>query len=367
MSSMSEIARAKVEAFEAGEEYKPPEPEAVVDPSTEEVKDPPGEPAEPVVDEPEVVEPTEEEEEAAEEAADAAADALGEDATDEERETARQEARDEFYAGTYKTREAAEKGIAEQTLTIDRLFSEKNQLEQRLAQLEEERAAQQKPEEIDLPAWDAWAQQQVAAGAGAAGAQAALEQGGYDGYQLYLRHWMAAETEEGEPDARARAEAVLYNNEVVMSIAEVRAAAAAQRAQAQPSQQEMSEQATGIVKARHPDFDKYVDSMAQVVNDLPEGDIAYLKTLAQGDVQQRARAVELVFLHAKAASPAPAAQAEQVERRRRRASADAATLAATSPTPEGTSSRTPPPAAEAEGLRRKRELRERQNLQPLDE
>lgn len=362
MSSIGEAARQKIEAFEAGD----------VEPGTEPVTPAPSEPvgadpdgadpvgSDPTPSEPEVVEPTEEEQEAAEEAADAAADALGEDATEEEREAARQEARDEFFLGTYKTKDDAEKGLREKDDTINRLFSERDRL---LREADERRQQEeQQPEEIDLPAWEQWAADQVAAGAGENGAMAALREGGYDGYQVYLRHWMTATNEDGEPDAEARAQAVLYNNEVVMSIAEVRAAAAAERARRQPSAKEATEQANELVRTKRPDFDEYGEAMTQVVSELPAEDLRYLKSLTESGVEGQAKALDIVYLEAKARGPKTSA-AQQVERNRRKASAAAATVAATSVTAEGTSSRTPPPAAEAEGIRRKQGIRARQNLE----
>lgn len=360
--SMGEIARQKIEAAERGEEYTPEDAgigEVADDP--EKVIEEREEAQEPVV---EPTEPTEQEEEAAEEAADEAAEALGEDATEEEREQARQAARDEFYAGTYRTREEAEKGIAEKDETLKRLFSEKNTLEQRLAAVEAERAQQAR--ELDTPEWEQWAQEQVASGAGEAGAMTALEHGGYDGYQIYLRHWMNATDEDGNPDADARAEALLYNNEVVMSIAEVRAAAAAERQRQQPSAQDEIGEAAALAKARYPDLDEYADKMAEVVTTLPDDDIQFLRRLAEQGVQGKAKATEILYLQARAMSQSTD-NAKQVERRRRKASADAATLAATSLTAEGTAARTPPPATEQAALDRKRGLRERQNLPPLDE
>lgn len=364
--SIGQAAREKIQAFEDGDVV---DPGAAGDDTQQSAHEQaPGEPGSesgsgsaPAPDEPEVITPTEEEEEAAEEAADAAADALGEDATEEEREQARQEARDEFFLGTYRSKEDAERGLAEKDETLKRLFSEKNLLEQRLREAEDRRQQEEaEPQELDLPAWDQWALEQVEAGAGQAGAMAALREGGYEGYQVYLRHWLASE------DPAERAEATLYNNEVVMSIAEVRAAVASQQARQQPSAAEQREQAYAQLKLRRPDLDDYHEQMTAIVSELPQEDILFLRRLAETGVEGQMRATEWLYQEAKSRGSSTS-EAQKVERQRRKASAAAATVQATSPSAEGTSSRTPPPAAEAEALKRKAGIRERMNLKPLDD
>jgi hypothetical protein len=167
-------------------------------------------------------------------------------------------------------------------------------------------------------------------------------------------------------DPREISKAIKFNNEVVMSQAEVRAAAAAQRERQTPSSEDETAQAESLVKAKYGDLDDYKDDMTAVVDRLSDADRIWLRQLAESGVEGKERAIEHVYLAAKAARPSNSAKAREAEKARRRTSAEAATLAATSPTAEGTSTRTPPPAAEAEGLRRKRGLRERMNLKIED-
>jgi len=309
-------------------------------------------------------EPTAEETAAAEAAGEEAAAALGEDATDEEKEAARSAAETEFYAGNYKTREEAEKGIAEQNLTIDRLFSERDELSRQLKETED---AKKEPQQLDTRAWETWAAEAVQAGAGAQGAMDALKEGGYEGYEVYLRHWLVAETEDGEADGKARAEAIIFNNQFAFEMAEVRAAAAAQRERATPSVKEQREEAYRTVKAKRPDIDEYAAGMHQVVADMSAEDVKFMTEMASSGPAGQAKALEMVYLEAKLKGGGSKEAAKQAEAARRRASADAATLAATTSSSEGTTYRTPPPAAEAYGIQRKRELRERQNLEPLED
>ena len=370
MSSISEAARAKIEAAISGDEVEPTGDDtqhvegeqAPAPPETPADSGSAAAPAEPD-DQPDLDDrPTEEEEAEAEAAADAAAAALPEDATDEEIETARQEARDEFYVGRYRTKEAAEAGLAEKDSTIERLFADKANLERQLREANERQEQQEQqgePESLDLPAWEQWAADAVEGGAGERGAMEALREGGYDGYRIYARHWLASE------DPQERAAALDFNNEVIMQVAEVRAAAAAERARAQPSASEESEQAARLASSWHTDYGEYSEKMTEIASSLSDEDASFLRRLANDGVEGKARALEHLYFRAKAASP-PAQKtetAEAIERRRRKASADAATLAATTPTAEGTTSRTPPPsAAEQAGIDRKKSFRQRQSL-----
>jgi hypothetical protein len=96
-----------------------------------------------------------------------------------EEELAEAEAED-FYietpASKYRTKEAAEEAYAEKDRTIDRLFSELAQRDQQRPQ-----EAEQGPAELDVPAWDQWAEQAVAEGQGVQGAMEALRTGGAQG------------------------------------------------------------------------------------------------------------------------------------------------------------------------------------------
>ncbi len=312
-------------------------------------------------------EPTEEETAAA---ADAAAEALGPDATDEER----QEARDEVYARTpfrtYASREEVEADLEAKERLIGKHGTRLDEMQRKLDDLEQQRqeeAAQ--PQQLNLPEWEQWAQEQVAGGAGEAGAMAALEEGGYEGLQVYLRHWLTvaeSETMTEQQAAQQRAQAVLFNNEIIMQIAETRAAAAAEAKRQEPTAQDLSVQAHEIVKAKYADLDEYADAMAEVVTNMSDEDAAFLRDIGQDGVRGRAKVLELVYREAKQSGATRKQKAQKVADARVDASAEAATLAATTSTTEGIAARTPPPAAEQVGLDRKRGLRERQGLEPLE-
>lgn len=362
--SIHEAAQAKLnEAIESGEVEVNAGESAVTPTATDAEVQVAVDPAAVVVEETVVAaEPTVEDVAAAEEAADAAEADLADDATAEEIEAARAAATEEFYAGSYRTREDAEAGIAEKDATLERLFSERNVLEQQLREAQESATvAEQEPTQIDLPAWDQWASDQVDQGAGQAGAIQAMTEGGMAGYQVYLRHWIDSERE-GD-----RSAAIIFNNDVTMEMAEMRAAAAVRAERERPSAAELQEEAVQHVLTRRPDLEEYTEEMGRIVAELPHDDRQFLQDLAASGVQGRAKALEMVYLEAKSRGGAKAQQAREVEKTRRRVSGDAARLQATTSSSEAVNARTPPPASELIGLDRKRGLRERQSLPPLDE
>jgi hypothetical protein len=312
--------------------------------------------------------PTVEEAAAAEEAGQAAVDALPEDATQEEQDAARKEGEDEFYAGTYKTREAAEQGIREQTLTIDRLFSENNDLKQQIAAAQEETAAEVR---IDPVVWDNWASEQVANGNGEEAALVALREVGFQGYEIVMRNWLAVtENEDMTPEeaARERANAIMFKDAVLLEMTEQRANSVMQEQAARPDPAQVQTDAHAIALNKYSDLDEYTADMRAEVEQMQPEDRAFLKQLAEDGVEGSARALEMVYLRAKAKKgPSSQERAQAAETRRRIASEDAATLAATTSTAEGVATRTPPPRIVDYALERKRGIRERQNLPPLEE
>src|SRR5215471_17439484 len=87
---------------------------------------------------------------------------------------------EEFFFARYKTREEAERGKAEADATIDRLYRERAEWQQ---QQEQEVQGEQ---QFDPQAWNEWAAETVATGAGEHGALAALHNGGTQAYDIYL-------------------------------------------------------------------------------------------------------------------------------------------------------------------------------------
>jgi hypothetical protein len=365
--SMFEAAQKKIDAALGNEEQQ--EPPAATEALDDLLEEEPEAPAaeETLTDAVEEL-PTPEEAAAAEEAGQAAVDALPETATQEEQDAVRAQAEEEYFVGTYKTKEDAERGFEEKNLTIDRLYSEVNDLKQQISEAKEEAPAEVK---IDPVVWDNWAAEQVAAGNGEQAALAALREVGYSGYEIVMRNWLAVtENDEmtAEEAARERAEAIMFKDAVLLEMTEARATSVAQQQDAKPDSAEAQNQAHAIALAKYPDLDQYTAEMRAEVEQMQPEDRAFLKQLAEDGVEGSARALEMVFLRAKAKKgPSSQERAQAAETRRRIASEDAATLAATTSTSEGVATRTPPPRIVDYALERKRGIRERQNLPPLEE
>jgi len=273
----------------------------------------------------------------------------------EEQEEPQDELEEDFYLGPYKTRAAAEEGFAEKDRTIDRLFRE---LHQR-PEAQPERPGEQG---LDEQAWREWAQNAVLEGQGRAGAQQALDVGGYDGYRIYQEYWMS------DPDTIA--EAVLFNNDLQMDLA----VAAAQQA-AQPLLDERAQQATLLegrqakqeAMARHPDFAEYEEEINRLINDddgpLPAETKQRLEQWArEGGLEGKRLVWEHLYLTAKAVRGPSRRRAQDLERGRRRAAGDAARVGATVSTAEGTPVRTPLSASERRKLEIRNSLRKEWDL-----
>lgn len=314
--------------------------------------------------------PPAEEEPTEEEAREAAAEALGEEASEEEREAAREQASEEFYVGRYKTREEAEKALEEGRLTVDRLHSERANWERErstlVKQIEANQRAEEESRQLDIPAWNEWAAEAVEEGEGASGALAALSNGGYPGYEIYLKAWMGSE----DPDVRG--EALAFNNQLMLEVSDLRAQrVVAEREAAQPAQSEaeLALEARRAILARRPDFAEYEDAMNEVLDEMPEGDTVrnYLKALAQGGVHGKERVLDHLYLEAKARSQGKTREARKAEGERRIASSQAAKVAASVSSAEATVARTPRTEAERAVIAKKNDLRERWGLAPIEE
>jgi hypothetical protein len=320
------------------------------------------------------VEPLPEEEEKGEEEPEEEPDEAdeGEEAPEEGEEPEEAEEDEEaeepedYYVSGYKTREAAEAGLAEKDRTIDRLFKELEDTRRgRAAEAEE---AEQQPLELDVNAWNQWAAEAVEEGAGPQGAMAALEQGGPGGYDIYVAHWLASE----EPGERARA--IAFNNEVQRQLAPRYAVSALgpliaeRQRQDKASEAQMAKQA---VAERHPDFAEMEEKMDELVKSenglIPPDTREWLAGLAESGLEGKVRAWEYLYMAASAASAPTRRRASEVEKKRRRASADRAKVAASVSSSEGTQTRTPPPASELAVIRKKNALRNEWGLPLLEE
>jgi hypothetical protein len=337
------------EPVEAAPEAGPPTPAAVDDHSPSSVDDP--ESAAPEVEaEAEVDEQGRSEDEAVAEAL----DELPDDATQEERDAAEEQARSEFYVGRYKTREDAERGIAEQKLTIDRQFNEMKRMREALA-------AQPEPQQqqLDLPQWEEWAQREVENGAGERGAIAALENGGYQGYQIYLKAWL--------DDEDGRADAMLFNNAMMMEVADARAQAATAPIEQSADPGLVMVEARRMVEAKRPDLGEYESAMVEVVEQLDEGTRAWLTEQAQEGAEGQARVLDYLYLEARTRTAPKQAEAAAREAERRATSARRAKVGATVASAEATPARTPLNEAELAVIRTKNVRRKEWGLEPLPE
>lgn len=308
------------------------------------------------------VTPTPEEAAGAEAAADAAEEALPDDATDEEREQARAEAEAEFYVGRYRTREEAEKGLAEKDAMIGRLGQQAGEAQRQLEALQAEREkVDETPEQLDVAEWETWAEARVSEGAGNAGALEALKEGGYDGYQIYLKAWLSDPEQVGD--------ATLFNNALVVEMAEQRAAIASA-----PSPEQLDRNAADAraaaqasVLARRPDLPEYEEAMGEVLDSLPQERLDWLRAQSESGREGMELALEWLYLEARVSRSTPSQAAAEAERKQRTASADRAKLAATTSSAEATPTRTPLTEAEKAGMAVKNRNRVAWGLDPIEE
>ncbi|HEY7421465.1 MAG TPA: hypothetical protein VH541_05600 [Gaiellaceae bacterium] len=306
---------------------------------------------------PEALEPIEDEEGEAEEPE----PELAPEETEPAPETEEGEEPD-FYVGRYKTREAAEEGLREKDETINRIFRELHEQRQQIEQALQEEA---EPAQLDAAAWQEWAETAVEARAGPDGAIQALRTGGQQGYNVYLRAWM--------DDDEQRADALAFNNQVMLELAEQRARQAimpfTEDMQARTRQAE-AVAAKERVAERYPDFDEYKDEMDRLIEEegaLPEETKVFLATVASTGLQGKVQAWEYLYMAAARNRAPRRAKAATAEAGRRRTSADQAKVQAMVSTAEGAAARTPLSAAELAVIRRKNELRKEWDLPLLPE
>jgi hypothetical protein len=300
------------------------------------------------------------------EATDAAVEAPPETQTEEEpeepvdEEPEEPEEPEDFFVSRYKSRDEAERGIAEKDRTIAQLFRERAEREQQ---------AQQQPEaeQLDTDAWNEWAEQAVAEGSGMQGAIRALQAGGPQGYDIYIAHWMQDE------DERSRAEALAFNNEVQRQFAAQQALQAIQphldRVDQKTAPSE-GDAAKRYVAAKHPDFDDMKEEMDRLITEpdlLDDETKQWLAKIAGEDVEGKIRAWEYLYLTAQATKAPTRARAAKEERTRRKASADAAKVSAAVSSSEGSSVRTPPPEAELAVIRKRNAIRAKAGMPLLPE
>jgi hypothetical protein len=334
-----------------------PQPDAEVETEEQPVQ-PPVTDEPPPAAEPETVEEEGEEEEgvAEEEAEEEAAEEPSEGEPEEEGE----EPEAEYYAGRYLTKDATEDGLREKDATINRLYRELHEQRQEIEQALQEREAG--PQQLDTEAWNAWAEEAVSNGLGADGALAALSQGGQEGYNLYLGHWLNDEDE--------RATALAFNNEVMLSFAEQRAAMQAESFREQRSPTEEAEVAKQRMAAARPDFNDYTETMDRLVEEpglLPDETKQWLADLARSGLDGKTRAWDYLYLAAVALGTPNRRKAQAEERRQRKVSSDNAKVQAIVSSAEATPTRTPLTEAELTEIRYKNRLRERWDLPLLTE
>jgi hypothetical protein len=271
---------------------------------------------------------------------------------------------EDFYVGRYKSKDAAEEGLREKDATIDRLFRELHDQRQQTEQALQEHE-QVGPQQLDVAQWHEWAAEAVENGAGVQGALQALQQGGREGYNIYLAHWLEDETQ--------RPQAAAFNNEVLLEYAEMRARQAvapfiADR-EAEDAQTQ-AENARANVARSFEDFEDYADEMDRLISEpgaISEDDKIWLAEMARDGQAGKERAWKHLYLLAARTSAPRRAEAKKVETRRRRASGDRARVEATVSSAEGVAARTPSRTrAEDAALERKNAIREEWGLEPVE-
>jgi len=264
---------------------------------------------------------------------------------------------EDFYLGRYKTKEAAEAGMAEKDRMIDSFLRWR-------AEEPEEEPQPQGPQQLDIPAWNEWAEESVAAGLGQEGAMQALQTGGAEAYDIYFGYWAS------DPDQSAQAHA--FNNWVTRYYAEQRAEMATaplfQRDAAQAARSE-AERAQEIVAEQYPDFNDHMETMNRLVGEeggLPPETRQRLQQMSQVGLPGKIHAWDFLYQAARAQNGESRRKAQRVEEGRRRAAADRAKVAATVSSSEGAQTRTPLSEADAYVVQRKNAIRQRLG-QPLIE
>lgn len=267
---------------------------------------------------------------------------------------------EDFYVARYRSREAAEEAYAEKDRTIDRLFQELAQRDQ-----QQPREVQAGPAQLDVPAWDQWAEQAVAEGQGVQGAMEALRKGGPQGYDIYLAHWLS------DPEQVPRAQA--FNNQVQRQFAAqqaMRVVSPLIEREQERSVEDEAEIAKEIAAEGRDDFAELEAEMDRLVREdglLPDMTKQRLALMAQqGGVEGKIHAWEYLYMAASATKGKNRAKAQRVEESRRRAAVDRAKVAATVSSSEGAQARTPRTAAEDYVISRKNAIREKLG-QPLIE
>ena len=264
---------------------------------------------------------------------------------------------EDFYLGRYRTKEAAEAGLAEKDRMIDSFLRWR-------AEEPEREVADEGPQQLDVPAWNHWAEESVAAGRGQAAAMEALQNGGPEAYDIYFGHW--ANDPEQAPQAHA------FNNWVTRYFADQRAQMATApllQQNAEQSARSEAQEAQQIVAAQYEDFADHLETMNRLVSEeggLPPETRERLQQMSQVGLPGKIHAWEFLYQAARATNGERRRKVDRAEEGRRRAKADKAKIAATVSSSEGAQTRTPRSAAEDYVIQKKNAIRQRLG-QPLIE
>jgi hypothetical protein len=334
----------------------PPQPDAPLAEADSTISEPTPPPV--VTDEPP---PEAEEEPEPEEEAEEAEEEPGETEPEEEEEAAADAEAEEFFLDTgtsrYRSKEDALDGYREKDATIARLYRELHEQRQQAAE------AMQAEPVLDEEAWHGWAREAVENGAGANGAMEALRQGGEDGYDIYLAHWL-----EDEDD---RANAHTFNNKVQRAFAEQRAVMQTEAMREQRDPTEEAQLARQQAASLHPDFEDYSETMDRLASPqeglLPQETRQWLTDLARSGLEGKVHAWDYLYMAAAALGAPNRRKAQAAERKQRKASSDRAKVNAIVSSAEATPTRTPLTEAELTEIRYKNRLREKWDLPLLEE
>lgn len=263
------------------------------------------------------------------------------DATAAEREQAQADAVEQFYVRNYKTREEAEAGYAEKDRTLAESLRDRAELRRQVEELEamvtEEPASGQEP--LDTREWQQWAEETVEQGGGKDQALLALQEGGWPGYEIFMRSWLASE----EPQQRA--EAILFSNQMAIEIGAARAEASfAPERERIAKDIELEERVSAQREAarRRPDLGEYEDEMQALVDELDDGTKAWLRDqVTGGGLEGKVRAIDYLYLEAKSRRNGSRSEAQRVADARSTTSGAAARTRATVASAQAAPPRTP--------------------------
>jgi len=342
MTSQQEAIMAVI-AKRRGDTVDEVEEEEVVEQEEEEVADDDGEEAATEPEEASVEEPEEGTEEAAEE---------------EEETEAEEPVEDGFFIARYKSREEAERGLAEKDATIQRLYDERNQ------QLQYQQPEPEGPVQIDVEQWIEWAGEEIQRRDPREVFAEAVSHGGEDAGFLVIDAMYAT----GEPSMMREATTLAtdYRMAYAQAVESQQRAPEIQRQQ-QAEVQRQAVQARAAMVNAYPDYEQVEAEMNSLVDSLDSQTRVILEEVSKAGEEGKRFVLWTLYNAARSETPERLVEAKVTQLRkadeRSRSKKIAASVASATASPE----RTPLTEAERDDLAVKNRIRKGAGLPLLDE